>query len=65
MLKTTSRNGRSGGLGPQQVIAADRDDIVDELIRGDLAGSRVALWVGTVDDHMVKATNHAANLAIG
>ena len=43
MLKATSRNGRSGGLGPQQVIAADRDDSVDEVIRGDLAGSRAAL----------------------
>lgn len=42
-LMTLCGDGTTGAQGPQQVISADRDENVDEMILGDLLGSRVVL----------------------
>jgi hypothetical protein len=50
------------------VVFRHHDPVVTPVGHGEAQKLRIELgersWVGTVDDHMVKATNHAANCAI-
>jgi len=48
---TLCGRGTTGAQGPQQVISADRDENVGEMILGDLVGSRAVLAHDAKPEH--------------